>query len=207
MSAAPESSGAAGAAIGTPAGATVAVPPVTERLARFAAGLSFDALPPAVVERVPLLLLDLAGIVVRGRDVDSTGPMVDALRALGQHHGGTATVLGSATRWQPQAAALLNGAAAHSLDFDDTHAPAQLHPGAPVIPAALAAAELAGADTRRLLTGIVAGYETMCRVSYGLTPITTAQLEDMDSGSFEWFSPENETESMVAGSGDTLTWT
>jgi hypothetical protein len=46
------------------------------------------------------------------------------------------------------APALLNGALAHSLDFDDTHAAGTLHPGAPVIPAALAAAEMAGADGR-----------------------------------------------------------
>lgn len=143
---------------------------VTDRLAAFAAGLQADALPPAVLERLPLLVLDLVGIAVRGQSVDSTAPMLAALRAAGQA-GGTATVLGSAERWAPTAAALINGSAAHSLDFDDTHAPAQLHPGAPVIPAALAAAELCGASTRTLLAGIGAGYEVMCRVSYGLVPI------------------------------------
>jgi 2-methylcitrate dehydratase PrpD len=144
---------------------------VTEALSRFAADLTFDAIPREVTDRTALLFLDLAGIIVRSQELDSTQAMKAALRALGQADG-AAHVLGSAETWTPQAAALINGAAAHTLDFDDTHAAAQLHPGAPVIPAALAAAEMAGATTRELLAGIVAGYEVMTRVSYGLVPLS-----------------------------------
>src|SRR3546814_2515490 len=43
-------------------------------------------------------------------------------------------------------ATFLNAALAHSLDFDDTHAASTLHPGAPVIPAAIIAGEMAGAS-------------------------------------------------------------
>jgi 2-methylcitrate dehydratase PrpD len=68
------------------------------------------------------------------------------------------------------AAALLAGASAHAFDFDDTHAQAQIHPGAPIVAAALAAAQTSGADARALITGIIAGYEVMARVSYGLNP-------------------------------------
>jgi 2-methylcitrate dehydratase PrpD len=144
--------------------------PVTDMLSHFAATLSFDAVPAEVIARTELLFLDLAGIIVRSQELDSTLAMKAALTSLGMA-GGAAHVLGSNECWTPPAAALINGAAAHSLDFDDTHAPAQLHPGAPVIPAALAAAEMAGASTRELLAGIVAGYEVMTRVSYGLVPL------------------------------------
>jgi 2-methylcitrate dehydratase PrpD len=144
--------------------------PVTARLAAFASGLAWSDLPAEVVARAELLVLDLAGIIVRSQELDSMISMKEGLRDLGQA-GGASAVLGSAERWTPWAAAMINAAAAHTLDFDDTHAPAQLHPGAPVIPAALAAAQLAGCGTRRLLSGIVAGYEVMCRVSYGLTPL------------------------------------
>jgi 2-methylcitrate dehydratase PrpD len=54
------------------------------------------------------------------------------------------------------------------LDFDDTHAAGSLHPGAPVIPAALAAAEMAGADGKTALAAIVAGYEVTCRLALAL---------------------------------------
>jgi 2-methylcitrate dehydratase PrpD len=66
---------------------------------------------------------------------------------------------------------MLGAAAAHSLDFDDTHARSQLHPGAPVIPTALAAAQMVGASTQELLAGIAAGYEVMIRVAYGVNPL------------------------------------
>ncbi|MDP2222752.1 MAG: MmgE/PrpD family protein [Hydrogenophaga sp.] len=140
---------------------------VTQPLARFAADLRFEDLPPEVVERTQLLFMDLSGIIIRSQSLDSTLVLKETLRDLGLDHG-TLQVQGSAERWLPQAAALLAGAAAHSLDFDDTHAPAQLHPGAPIIPAALAAAQMVGASTRDLIVGIVAGYEVMIRVALGL---------------------------------------
>lgn len=146
------------------------MPPVTEMLSRFAATLRFEDIPEEVIERIKLLFMDLSGIMVRSQGLDSTIVLKESLRDLGLNHG-TTRVMGSFEGWTPQAAAMLAGAAAHSLDFDDTHAPAQLHPGAAVIPAALAAAQMTNASTRDLLTGIVAGYEVMIRVALGLVPL------------------------------------
>lgn len=141
---------------------------VTRDLAAFAATLKAPALPDAVRARTRLLVLDLAGNILRaGREAESTPALLAAARALGLA-GGTATVLGDAAAWTPAGAALVNGALAHSLDFDDTHAAASLHPGAPVIPAALAAAELADASGTDLLAAIVVGYEVTCRVALAL---------------------------------------
>lgn len=145
-------------------------PAVTRTLAEFASSLRFDDLPQEVVERTQLLFMDLAGIIVRAQSLDSTAVLKETLRELGQHQG-EIRVMGCGGGWTPQAAALIAGAAAHSLDFDDTHAEAQLHPGAPVIAAALAAAQLAGAGTRELLAGIVAGYEVMIRVALGVNAL------------------------------------
>ena len=141
---------------------------VTEILARFAANLRFEDLPPEVVDRSKLLFMDLSGIIVRSLGLDSTQVLMESLKDLNLDQGAL-QVLGSTERWRPQAAALITGAAAHSLDFDDTHAAAQLHPGAPIIPAALAAAQMQGASTRDLIVAIVAGYEVMIRVAYGVT--------------------------------------
>jgi len=148
--------------------------PVTARLAAFAANLRFADLPDEVVERAKLLFMDLAGIMVRAQDIDSTVQLKAALRELG-HAVGKVRVLGSDETWLPQGAALLAGAAAHSLDFDDTHAESQLHPGASVIPAALAAAQMAGASTQQLLAGIVAGYEVIIRVGLGAPSLSHSQ--------------------------------
>jgi 2-methylcitrate dehydratase PrpD len=143
---------------------------VTRELTRFVAGLSYDGLPDDVRARVKALVLDLTGIMVRARhDAESTPAMISAAGRLGMKGGGC-TVVGDADGYAPPGAAMLNGTLAHSLDFDDTHASASLHPSAPIVPAAFAAAEMAGADGRALIAAIVAGYEVQIRLSLALDP-------------------------------------
>lgn len=142
----------------------------TRTLARFVHELSFEKLPTAVRARVPSLVLDLAGIMVRARhEAESTPAMMAAARRLGLAHG-SCTVIGDAAGYGPAGAAMVNGTLAHSLDFDDTHAPGSLHPSAPIVPAALAAAEMTGADGRSVIAAIVAGYEVQIRLSLALDP-------------------------------------
>jgi 2-methylcitrate dehydratase PrpD len=141
---------------------------VTSELSRFCADISLDRLPPDVVRRARFLVLDLVGNIVRARhDAESTTAFLAATRAMGLA-AGNAGVFGDAARYTPAGAAFLNGALAHSLDFDDTHAAGSLHPGAPVIPAALAAGEMVGASGADVLAAIVAGYEVTCRVALAL---------------------------------------
>jgi len=143
---------------------------VTRELAGFAAGLSCEALPAEVRERVKALVLDMVGIALRARhEAESTPAMVSAAASLGLA-AGNCTVIGDAAGYAPPGAAMLNGTLAHSLDFDDTHAPGSLHPSAPIVPAAFAAAEMAGSDGRALIAAIVAGYETQIRLSLALDP-------------------------------------
>jgi 2-methylcitrate dehydratase PrpD len=141
---------------------------ITSELSAFSAGIKLDALPPDVVERARFLVLDLVGNIVRARhDAESTASFLAATRAMGLAAGNSG-VFGDAARYTPAGAAFLNGALAHSLDFDDTHAAGSLHPGAPVIPAALAAGEMVGASGADVLAAIVAGYEITCRVALAL---------------------------------------
>src|SRR5687767_11825334 len=142
----------------------------TRELAEFVTRLSYDALPTEVSERVKALTLDLVGIALRARnEAESTPPMVSAAGRLGLA-GGACTVIGDAAGYTPPGAATLNGTLAHSLDFDDTHAPGSLHPSAPIVPAAFAAAEMTGAGGRDLIAAIVAGYEVQIRLSLALDP-------------------------------------
>ena len=143
---------------------------VTRELAEFTARTSYDALPAEVRERVKALVLDLVGIALRARnEAESTGPMVAAVRRLGMADG-ACTVIGDASGYAAPGAAMMNGTLAHSLDFDDTHAPGSLHPSAPIVPAAFAAAEMAGADGRAAIAAMVAGYEVQIRLSLALDP-------------------------------------
>jgi len=141
---------------------------VTTQLSDFCASIRLDRLPPEVVNRARFLVLDLVGNIVRARhDAESTASFLGAVRAMGMA-AGNAGVFGDAARYTPAGAAFLNGALAHSLDFDDTHAAGSLHPGAPVIPAALAAGEMTGASGADVLAAIIAGYEVTCRIALAL---------------------------------------
>jgi len=143
----------------------------TEILARYVVELAYDDLPVAVIDRTKHLLADFVGSIVRAsRDADSTPSLMAMLKDLGLDGTGVATVFGTQRTYAPAAAALINGMLGHSLDFDDTHADSSLHPSAPVVPAAFAAAEMTGASGQGLITAIVAGYEVCCRLGNGLDP-------------------------------------
>lgn len=150
---------------------TVGTAKITDTLAHYVADLRYDNLPAEVPQRAKLLMIDLVGSIVRaGADAESTPGMLEMLKMLGLDGPGQCTVFGLERRFAPATAALLNGTLGHSLDFDDTHADSSLHPSAPVVPAAYAAAEMVGASGRELLTAIVAGYEVCCRLGNALDP-------------------------------------
>jgi 2-methylcitrate dehydratase PrpD len=143
---------------------------ITRELADFVAGISPGGLPVEVCERAKWLVTDMVGIALRARhDAESTPPLLAAVERLGLAQG-SARVIGDDRGYSPPAAALVNGTLAHSLDFDDTHARGSIHPSAPIVPAALAAAEMAGASGRDLVAAIVAGYEVQIRLSLALVP-------------------------------------
>lgn len=141
---------------------------ISLKLADFVAEIDPTRLPQELVERTRMLVLDLAGNAVRARhESESTPALLAAAEALGFGKGDT-RVFGDPKGYSAAGAALINGALGHSLDFDDTHAEAVLHPGATVIPAALAAAEMSGASGAVTLAAIVAGYEVALRLALAL---------------------------------------
>lgn len=75
-----------------------------------------------------------------------------------------ATLLGRRERASHLTAALINGAAGHALDFDDTHTAMNGHPTVPVLPALLVAAEAEPTSGRALLAALIAGIELECRL-------------------------------------------
>ena len=132
----------------------------TTDLAEFALGLSVDDIPAEVVEAAKLHVLDTLGC---GLAAAATG-VGTAARDAADPHGGPASVIGSLVRGSAAEAALANGALCHALDFDDTHAGAIAHVGTVMVPAGLAAAQVARADGATLVAALVAGSELTIRV-------------------------------------------
>jgi 2-methylcitrate dehydratase PrpD len=143
---------------------------ITGALAGFAAGLSYDDISEDVKNRAKQLIFDMTGVALRSRhDAESTSSLIATVEKLGLSQG-SCSVIGDAKGYSPAGAALINGALAHSLDFDDTHAAGSIHPSAPIVPAAFAAAEIVGASGKDVIAAIVAGYEIQIRLSLALDP-------------------------------------
>jgi 2-methylcitrate dehydratase PrpD len=104
-------------------------------------------------------LLDWLGCALAG----TREPLSAILRDEIGGTAGEASLIGGG-RAAARDAALVNGAAGHALDFDDTHTGMGGHPTAPVLPAALALAESRGATGAALLAAFVAGLEVECRL-------------------------------------------
>jgi 2-methylcitrate dehydratase PrpD len=69
-----------------------------------------------------------------------------------------------------RAAALINGAASHSVEFDEIYREAGYHAGSPIISAALAAAQAHGASGDLFLRGVIVGYEISTRIGEAVMP-------------------------------------
>ncbi len=117
---------------------------------------------PGDREQLRRLMLDCLGVSQIGATLEWTREMVDwAGRFKGT---GAAPVVGTQLTMAPHLAALINGTAAHGYELDDTHDASMSHPGAVVIPAALAVAAETGASGDATLSAISCGYEAMARV-------------------------------------------
>src|SRR5579872_4310339 len=116
---------------------------IAEQLARFCIDEVPRRLTPPVRHAVERALLDYCGVALAGARMAPIEVMRRALLpGLGTPQGGLmASVLGVPGRTWAPVAALLNGAAAHSIELDDVHPAASLHPAAIVFPTALALAE------------------------------------------------------------------
>lgn len=136
---------------------------LVERIAKWSHALNLDAVPDDAQKVAKRCIVDLVGVSIAGAGRAQSRRIADyASRAYAP---GPATVFGSSARLSPVGAALVNGAVGHVLDFDDTSYTGIMHGSTVVFPAALAAAESAGADGRRLLEAFVTGSEVTYAVA------------------------------------------
>ena len=120
-------------------------------------------LPADVVRRAKDCVIDTVAAAVFGHGAQAGRIMAAYASGLGS---GACHVLGSGLAPVPAAAAALaNGTLAHALELDSLRKPgAGVHPGAVLVPAALAVAQERGLGGEALLAAIVAGCEVMFRI-------------------------------------------
>jgi 2-methylcitrate dehydratase PrpD len=152
-----------GQVVGNPKGAPEAGKGVTRKLARHAATLRYEMLPPALVDMIKQCVLDTLGVTI---GASTLAPEARILADYVKEQGGKAeaTLLGFGGKVPVAGAALVNGSLGHMLDYDDLGESG--HPSIVTIPVALALAEKQGGVTGpELITAVAAGMDVMTRIS------------------------------------------
>jgi len=131
------------------------MPALTAELGRFISDLSLEDIPSNALAIAKTGITDCVGVMIAG----ARDPVVTLLdrELAGSDSAALASLVPSGKKRNIDDAALINGAAAHVLDYDDVTLDG--HPSAVLVPAIMAQGEHSGASGSELLTAYVAGYE------------------------------------------------
>ena len=135
---------------------------ISEKLAGFAHDLTYNDIPQHVIEKIKLHMLDFLGICFVSSKMEFAEVVYKTAASMGK--GEEATVVGIGKRLPMVGAAMVNGALAHGIDFDDTHIKAIVHVSAPLVAGGLAVGEAKNVSGRKLLESLAAGMETAIRL-------------------------------------------
>ncbi len=128
---------------------------LSRRMAQAARALTMEQLPPEVVAKVKIGLLDMLSCAFEARDLPwgcQAIRMASAAR-------GNATVIGTPVQSSPAEAAFANATLGHGLVREDMHPGAVSHLGVVIFPALLALAQQQKVNGRDFILGAVCGYE------------------------------------------------
>lgn len=136
-----------------------------QTFAEFGAQLPYRDLAPEVIHHAKRAVVDWYAALLPGA-IEAPATMLEQAMADDLDRGLSHLALGRAAT--PRTAALINGAAAHTVEVDDIYREAIYHPGAPTIAAALAIAQAQDASGLTFLKAVVAGYEISTRIGAAL---------------------------------------
>jgi 2-methylcitrate dehydratase PrpD len=149
---------------------------VTRDISEFISRVTIADVPIKVRETAKLHLIDGLATMMAGSADGASRTICNYIRTLNGK--GEATVIGTATKFAAQQAALANGVQGHVLDYDDTQLATlssrpfgqQTHPTTPVLASALALAEKSRCTGAHFLTAYIVGVEVACRLGDAVSP-------------------------------------
>src|SRR5215469_5854841 len=142
------------------------ISPTMQELSAYMSSAAARALPDEVVEKAKQHVLDTFAAMISGSELPPGRGALEFARGYGGKE--IATVVASRIVCGPIEAAFANGVLAHSDETDDSHGPSRSHPGASVVPAALAAGEQFGISGAHFLRAVTLGYDVGPRVTMSL---------------------------------------
>lgn len=125
--------------------------------------------PADIVELAKQCVVDFLAVALAGTRETGSQAVVGELLD-GRDGTGPSTLIGLSQRASALDAALINGMAAHALDYDDVSLPMSAHASVVILPALLALAEKRKASGRQVLESFVAGYEAGSRIGMFMAP-------------------------------------
>jgi 2-methylcitrate dehydratase PrpD len=141
---------------------------ITRALAEFATHPAHKQLPDPVIHAVRRAILDSVGVAVAGTRHEAWKIAVDLIGRLGT--GGRCRIIGSSETTDAVNAALVNGIAAHVLDWDDTILPTRAHLSAALLPALMAVGDLEGWTLEDIIPAFAVGFEIQARLNHAIYP-------------------------------------
>ncbi len=135
---------------------------IADQLAERIVATEYAQIPADAVSWAKAGILDTVGVTLAGADQDCARMSAAALGIAAAP--GPCLVFGGERRVDPLSAALINGTAAHALDYDDCNNSMGGHPSAPILPALFALGEQHGKNGRDVLTAYIAGFEVEAKI-------------------------------------------
>jgi 2-methylcitrate dehydratase PrpD len=141
---------------------------MTDEFAELAVGLRWQDMAPATREAAVRTTANILALAVGAAGHPAVDRATAAVTGLGTEP--EARILGRPERTSAVWTAFVHGIAGHVEDFDDTHPATIVHPGSPIVPAALAASERVPCSGEELLCSVLAGAEVALRLATCLAP-------------------------------------
>lgn len=136
---------------------------MTKQLCRFIKNLSYEDIPPAVIERAKMMVMQTCGVCLCSSDLKQVKDAIAISKEMSPGSAGCATLWADGSKVSWEAAAFTAGTMGDMLDWEDCSVTG--HPSAGIIPTAVIAAEVLHKSGRDMLTAIVGGYEVYQRIA------------------------------------------
>lgn len=142
---------------------------ITEEFAELITEIGSTPLIHEDIEATRYLLLDYIGCASNGSLTDSARVGQVWASRLGAV-GTSQPVIGNGVMMSGLQAGMVNAIASHSIEFDDVHNAASLHPAVVIFPSVFAAQSITKSSDQEVLVAAVKGYEAMCRLGRSVYP-------------------------------------
>ena len=147
---------------------------LTRTIARFIVNTAANDIPPEVYEHAKVAFMDWLGVIMAGKDDPLVGKLIHYSDLMGGNE--QASILGHGMKKSLRDAALINGAASHALDYDDSSMAFLGHPSVTMFPAFLALSEFKGKSGADFLYSYIMALKVGCAIG------TCAGMEHYMSG-------------------------